>query len=122
MSSNREFDLMLFKTILKRDKMASLTVVSDSMSNLIRVGEQIEIQYLEDHHSLKPFDIILFEQAGKLNCHFLAKVDQLNNLYVTKSLKNPEVNDYPLESAQILGIVKGKKISFIRKLSLLIRS
>lgn len=122
MSSNSEFDLEVLKSVLKRDKKTILKVVSDSMSPLIKVGESIEVALLEAPEQLKPFDIILFEQARRLNCHFLAKTDYINNLFITKSLKNPSASDYPLETKQILGIVTSKKISFFTKIGLLIRS
>jgi len=122
MSSQSEFDLTVFKKTLKRDKQARLTVVSDSMSPIIKVQEVISIQYIEDHGLLKVFDIVIFEQADRLNCHFLAKVDPENDLFVTKSIKNPSDSDYPLESKQILGIVKDKKMSLFSKIRLLLRT
>lgn len=109
------FDIeVLRKKLLKGDSV-SLTVVSDSMEPLIKTGENIEVGQVE-LANLQLFDIILFFQGGRLNTHFLSKIDHNNKQYITRPLKNPDQNDYPLSGEEILGIINNKRLNFWHKL------
>lgn len=119
MTENRDFDLHVLKKSLKHNNQVSLQIVSDSMEPLIKVGESIEVAKVQSVKELRVFDIILFDQAGRLNCHFLAKVDYENNVFITKSLRHPGVSDYPIGSDQIIGIIKQKRINWWLKIKLI---
>lgn len=112
------FDFKALKKILDQNHQHNLTVISDSMDPVIKVGEEIILAKVEKSQ-LKLFDIIIFEQAGRLNSHFLTQIDSENNRYITRSLKSPDSNDYPIQWEQILGKVSTKNLSWIQKLKVL---
>lgn len=110
-----------------RQKLASgsphqLTVVSDSMSPLIAIGEDIVVHPRPAKEDLKIFDIILFYQGGRLNAHFLTKIDWQGDTFITRPLKDPRHQDYPLQYQDILGIIKNKKLNWWHKLKVLASS
>jgi len=86
------------------------------MHPILKVGDIININRFEIN-DLKRFDIIVFWQNNQLNCHFLWATKEMNgeNIYVTKSIKNPREFDVPIKASEVLGICE-KKISTIRKI------
>lgn len=89
------------------------------MTPLIQVGSTVSVSKVEKEE-LKPFDIILFDQGGRLNCHFLSHFDHERNSYSTRSLKSPQGTDFPLEWNSILGKVTNKKIGLFQKARVLL--
>ncbi|GEM_PF-2255544 len=121
-SKNSQFDLEVLKRKLASGRDQTLTVVSDSMSPLILVGEEIHITAINEEIGLKIFDIILFYQGGRLNTHFLTKIDKIEDQFITRSLKISGDQDYPLKRSEIIGKIKNKKLSFWHKLKVLLLS
>lgn len=122
----KDTNSLLDHEVLKK-KLASgdsfgLTVVSDSMEPLIMTGETIWPVAPPAAQELKIFDIILFRQGQKLNAHFLTKVDSENDLFITRPLKDPRHQDYPLKYNDIVGLIAHKKISLWQKLRVLLLS
>lgn len=113
-----QFDFKALKKLIERNGQHKLTVITDSMEPLIKVGEEIILTKI-DKNQLNIFDILVFEQAGRLNSHFLTQIDHKKNCYVTRSLKNPDTNDYPIQWEQILGRVSTKNLNWIQKLKIL---
>ncbi len=113
-----QFDLLALRKILEANHRYILSVVTDSMEPLIKVGEDITIERV-NKTELSTFDIIVFDQAGKLNAHFLTHIDLEKDQFLTRSLKNPHTNDYPIKWEQILGRVSTKKLNWILKLKVL---
>lgn len=121
MSDNRDFDIQALKRVLNAKGTSELKVVSDSMEPLIKVGENITVQkpLIKE---LNIFDIIVFNQGARLNCHYLTKIDHQQDQYITRSLKNPTSQDYPISFDDIIAHVTNKKLSLWHKSVILIRS
>ncbi len=100
----------------------TLKVASDSMVPLLKVGEEIQVKGRKELSDYHLFDVVLFEQGSRFNAHFLTKADHNNQIYLTRSLKNPSSHDYPLKPHQLLGVVINKKISLWQKLKVLLVS
>ncbi|MCR9202935.1 MAG: hypothetical protein NXH75_00015 [Halobacteriovoraceae bacterium] len=115
------FDIEVLRKKLLRGDIVSLQVVSDSMEPVIKTGESIDVGHIS-LKSLRPFDIILFFQGGRLNTHLLVKTDEINNQFITQPLKLPKHNDYPLSGDEILGIVKNKKLNLWHRLRVSLRN
>ena len=116
----RTFDLQILKKQLVNESVVKLKVVSDSMVPLIKIGDLIEVQKIADLKELKHFDIIVFDQAGRLNVHFLTKIDHTHQQYITQCLKFRGENDYPLKPDQIIGLVKNKNLSLWQKMKVIL--
>lgn len=115
---NQSFDFLALKRLLDKNGHHKLKVITDSMEPLIKVGETVTLSpvILND---LELFDIILFKQAAKLNAHFLVKINHKEDQYITRSLKFPNSNDYPIKWDQILGVVTSKKLGWFLKLKVM---
>ncbi len=116
----RAFDLQILKKQLSSGQIISLNVASDSMHPLLKVGELIKVEKVSKRENLQVFDLIVFDQGGRLNVHFLAKADHSNQEYITQCLKYPGQNDYPLKPEQIMGRVLNKKLSLWQKMKVLL--
>ena len=117
-----DFDLQVLKKRLLSGSTVELKVASDSMVPLLKVGEIVQVKKHHSIEELSHFDLIVFEQANQLNIHFLSKIDLNNQLLVTRPLKRPDSNDYPIHPNQVLGIVPNKKLSLWQKLRVLLVS
>lgn len=116
------FDHEVLKKKLSRGEPHRLTIVSNSMEPLIKTGEEVEVQAPPKAEKLALFDIILFRQGNRLNAHFLTKVDWQNDQFITRPLRDPRHQDYPLKYDDIIGIIAHKKISLWQKLRVLLLS
>lgn len=113
------FQREVAKKKLRAGGTIELRVASDSMVPLLKVDELIVVKSKE---SYELFDVVLFEQGDRFNAHFLTKIDLENQVYLTRSLKNPSSHDYPLRPEQLLGVVENKKLSLWQKLKVLLVS
>ena len=98
-------------------------VVSDSMTPLIPVGAELELEKLDDNASLKRFDIVVFANNNQLMCHYIWHVNSHFDagLITTRSLKTNE-EDQPFERKMLHGRVLNFKISFPLKVKLLLKN
>ncbi|OUR93626.1 hypothetical protein A9Q84_19345 [Halobacteriovorax marinus] len=115
MKSKREFEdfLMMKKIILSRGNI-EVEIVSDSMEPLIKTGELIKVQNVEE--DLKLFDIIVFWRDGQFVSHFVWRFNGISHKTITtRSLKDKGANELPVEFENVLGIIKDKKISLYTK-------
>ncbi len=113
-------DFEVFKNSLQQKGELPIKIVSDSMTPLLQVSETLSV--LPIPSKLETFDLVVFYQQERLNCHFLWRDQKdFNNSIVTRSLKNPTSEDAPVTYDCILGIVPGKKISFFTKLNILLK-
>lgn len=120
-------DLFSFTKLKKRlhssGKM-SLEVVSGSMLPLIPVGSSIDIRPIIDE--LKPFDIVVFWDGDKLISHYIWKKSafktQGKDVWLTRSLQNPENNDLPVEEDRILGIIINFNLSGFQKFFVMLKA
>lgn len=113
-----DFDLLALRRILEKNGSHSLSVVSDSMEPLIKVGERITLA-LPQKEELKVFDVILFDQANRLNCHFVTRINHQKDSYTTRSLKFPHSQDYPIKWEQIIAFIPAKKLNWFHKLKVI---
>lgn len=116
---SKDFDIEVLKQKIASGRDHTLTVVSDSMIPLIAVGESITVGPVA---TLKVFDIVLFFQGARLNVHYLTRIDHEQGQYITRSLKNPHEQDYPLKRSDILGVIINKKLSIWHKIKILLLS
>lgn len=94
-------------------------VISDSMHPLIKIDD--ELQLVPDLNGLKVLDIVLFKREKNLVVHFVWR-NQLNfnSTVITRCLKNPYVDETPVDKSLILGRVSNFRIGFYLKLKLVI--
>ena len=94
------------------------------MAPLINTNEFVNLLTLDNPDSLKKFDIIVFRQQDILFAHFLWRKQNISGKesYLTRSLKNPTISDFPIEKADLVGIIIDKKLSFYHKIYVYIRN
>lgn len=113
-------DFEVFKNALNQKGQLPIQIVSDSMEPLLKVSETLSVVPISS--KIEIFDLVVFYQQQRLNCHFLWRDQKdFNNSIVTRSLKNPLQQDAPVTYDCILGVVPGKKISFITKAKILLK-
>ena len=105
--SDAEFEAVKMRT--QGGRPANVTIVSDSMSPLIKVGERVEVSY-KDHY--KSFDVVIYHHRdGRLICHYIWQKSRLEEgSYLLRSLKGTAF-DLPVALEKILGHVTGKKLT-----------
>lgn len=78
------------------------------MIPVLNVGEEIEYTS-QDCSLLRRFDIVLFKKNDQLWAHYIWRIskdfEENETLYITRSLKNPYSDEFPLHSFTILGKV-----------------
>jgi hypothetical protein len=111
-------DFEKLKQSLETAGQLPIRIVSDSMEPLLRVQETLDVKKLEN--SLKTFDLVVFYQARRLNCHFFWRDQKdFDNCIVTRSLKEPAQDDPPVPYDCILGWIPERRIRFSMKLKIL---
>ena len=111
-----EFELLKLKI---RHGPLSIRIISDSMAPLFNAQDTVDAHL--PPRQLNPFDLLVFYERQRLVCHFVWKDQQeFDGTVLTRSLKNPYVNDLPHTSSDILGWVPSKNISFLCKYKILI--
>jgi signal peptidase I len=93
-------------------------IVSGSMIPVINIGEEILIEVKAQN--LKRFDIIVFLRDGKLVCHYLWNINRIIKplLLQTRNIKGGK--DYPIKEEDYIGKVLSHKLSFLRKLRIVL--
>ncbi len=119
MEKKAPFDIEVLRKKLASGEPHQLTVVSDSMTPLIKVGEEITIKAKPAPENLQIFDIVLFYQGGRLNAHILTKIDKNKDQLITRPLKDPRHQDYPLNYDDLLGVISNKQLSWWHKFKVL---
>ena len=111
-------DFESLKKQLQETGALPIKIASDSMVPLLKVSEALVVMPIEK--KVKMFDLIVFYQSERLNCHFVWR-DQtdFNNCYVTRSLKEPRHDDPPVPTDCVLGTIPGKNLSILNKLKVL---
>lgn len=94
-------------------------VASNSMEPILKTGDIVKIYPLTQPPRI--FDVVVFKNNLQLNCHFVWR-NQLdfNNTLVTRSLKEPGLDEVPINMTEILGWVPDAKISLIMKFRLIL--
>jgi signal peptidase I len=102
--------------------MIKYKIVSDSMTPLISIGDEIIIKKLEPGLKLKKFDIILYQNGEKLMCHYFWHQNKLfdQGFIITRNLKSGNF-DYPFELNNVLGVVINFKINFLLKFKIILK-
>jgi hypothetical protein len=101
------------------------TAASGSMEPLIMTGSQIEVGPIDSFDDLRTFDILLFWNGERLICHYLWHINTLTNpdgerTVVTRPLASYQGEDLPVPTGHILGRIISHKISFWRKLAIIL--
>jgi signal peptidase I len=117
-----QFDHEVLRKKLARGEQHTLKIVSNSMEPLIKVGEEVVVCSPPKPEHLQIFDILVFSQGNRLNAHFLTKVDWQRDHFVTRPLRDPSQQDYPISFKDIIGIIPHKKIGWWQKLRILLLS
>ncbi len=108
------------KEQISNEGMLKLKIVSDSMEPLMPVGQFYKVAKLNDE--IKRFDIVVFFRDDKLVAHYVWNKNTLRGVsYSTRSLKEPDKDEIPVNEADVLGLLVGQKIGFFRKLGLSLR-
>lgn len=98
-------------------------VVSDSMTPLIPVGAELDLEKIDETTVLKKFDIIVFIQNNQLTCHYIWHVNETfeKGTIRTRGLKHNE-EDLPFHRKMVVGKVKNFKLGFFTKLRILFKN
>lgn len=92
-------------------------VVSDSMSPLIKVGEDIVVDV--GATELKRFDIVVIFIDGKLVCHYLWRINRVIKPVLLQTRNMSGKLDYPVPEEAYLGRVISHRLSFWWKIKIL---
>ena len=105
--------LSQFKKLIEKQGYFFCRIISDSMMPLIQLNDRARIEPVGPVGDLKPFDIIVFFDGERLNCHFLWKISSRGDKHelLTRSLKNPHSNDLPITAEHLLGKVTNFRIN-----------
>jgi hypothetical protein len=104
---------------LARGEALRLRVTSDSMRPLIQAGDEVELVGVVDLASLRPGDILTFDQAGELVTHrLLERVEQAGERTRLTQGDNLIAPDPPWPDTCLLGRVVAVVLSRGRVLSL----
>jgi signal peptidase I len=111
--SELKFSFVAYQQKIKRDGYVLVRLVGSSMLPLLRDGDLLRIDLLEQEP--KPWDILVFWNNKVLVCHYLLHINHIRNskgerIYVMRGLNNVG-EDLPIVHSQILGVYKGKVIS-----------
>ncbi len=105
------------RQIIQNQGMAPIRIVSDSMEPLLGVDRNYQVASIEKEP--KRFDIIVFYREKKLFAHYVWRANTLGGKsFTTRSLKDPGHDEVPIPEKDILGILVGKRLNFIKKLIL----
>lgn len=98
-------------------------VVSDSMTPLIPIGAELDLEKISDVAELKKFDIVVFVQSNQLTCHYIWHINHHfdKGTIFTRALKDDK-EDLPFEYKMIVGRVKNFRLSFFTRLFLLLKN
>lgn len=113
------------KNQIKNSGFLGIRIISDSMHPVIEVGEEVTVSDFINEKQLSRFTPILYWDGSKLICHYFWNRGRIQNAdgketIVTRSLKETKSNDIPVPIENILGVVVGKKVPFMRRLSILL--
>ena len=96
-------------------------IVSDSMDPLLKVGDEVVWEKIEQpFEELKRFDLLLFQQNQNLYCHFLWQVKPKHKIFVTRSYRYLWHEDLPLTQEKIIGRVTNHHFSFWQKIRVIL--
>ena len=93
-------------------------IVSDSMSPLIKVGEEIVVDV--GAQDLKRFDIIVIFIKDKLVCHYLWQINRIVKPILLQTRNMRGQLDFPVPEKDYLGKVMSHKIGFWKRLRILL--
>ena len=107
------------KMNLQHHQTVSVKIASDSMSPLIKKGESLQV---EEKKHYKPFDIVIYHHSdGRLICHYIWQISQLNpNSYLLRSLKGTAF-DLPVSAENILGYTPFKSVTLPSKILIFLK-
>lgn len=102
--------------------MIKFIVVSDSMSPLIKIGDELKIEIVSKNVKFKRFEILLFKSEFGFTCHYFWKSNDHfdKGLIITRNLKDGD-HDIPFDRQLVVGIIKNFKISLFSKLKIFLR-
>ncbi|TNF01577.1 MAG: hypothetical protein EP326_04020 [Deltaproteobacteria bacterium] len=113
------------KERIKKQGFMGIRIISDSMDPFIQVGEEVTVSEFVNNKQLQRFTPILYWDGKKLVCHYFWNQSRIPNAdgkqtIVTRSLKQTKSNDVPVPIENILGIVVGRKLSAMKRISILL--
>jgi hypothetical protein len=93
-------------------------ILSESMEPVIKKDEEIVVEVKAVN--LQRFDIIVFEDGNKFICHYIWSINKLiePKLIQTRSLRGPK--DFPFKQEQYVGKVISHRLSYWRKIKILL--
>jgi signal peptidase I len=94
------------------------TVVTGSMIPVIKIGEKIVVEVKA--RNIKRFDIIVFVQNKKLICHYLWNMNRFIEPRLMQTRNIGGGKDYPIGEDDYIGKVISHKLSFFRKLKIIL--
>jgi hypothetical protein len=114
----QDFTLLQKNLVLKESM--QLRVASDSMHPLLKIDQIITVRPYPVN-KLAVYDLIVYLEQGQLQVHFLWHING-NGALVTRSLKNPKVNDPLINPSDYLGKVDEIGLTNWQKFKILIQN
>ena len=93
-------------------------IISGSMIPVIKIGEDVLVDVKSK--DLKRFDIIVFLRDEMLICHYLWNINRLVEPLLMQTRNIHGGKDYPIKEEDYIGKVVSHKLSFFRKLKIII--
>ncbi len=125
MAENEEMshlDFTYASALLKNQRSVHCKIISDSMEPIIPTNAIVKVEPLID--APKAFDILVFWQNEKLNCHVYIHNSTFNHnnerILIMKSYKYLS-QDLPLIYSDVLGRVVSHRLSLFAKVRMIFR-
>jgi signal peptidase I len=93
-------------------------IVSGSMIPVINIGEEVLVDVKSKE--LKRFDIIVFLRDEMLICHYLWNINRFVEPRLMQTRNIHGGKDYPIKDEDYIGKVVSHKLSFLRKLKIIL--
>lgn len=88
------------------------------MIPVINIGEEITVEVKAKN--LKRFDIIVFMQDDILICHYLWNINRFIEPLLLQTRNISGGRDYPIKEEDYIGKVLSHRMSFLRKLRIIL--
>jgi hypothetical protein len=93
-------------------------IITGSMIPVINIGEEITVEVKAKN--LKRFDIIVFMQDDILICHYLWNINRFIEPLLLQTRNISGGRDYPIKEEDYVGKVLSHRMSFLRKLRIIL--
>ena len=110
-------DILQIKKKLQTDGFLTITIVSDSMHPVLKVGKSYNLLPIEELHQPSKYDILAYWDGEKIIGHYFYEESKLFNdeevRWIFKSIVS-RGEDFPVSKDYVLGRIQTKIPAYIR--------